>query len=82
MTQLVTRVDDELAAAVDQLVEAGIVGSRSEAVRLGLEGLVDRHRRNQIGRRIVEGYLAQPQTEGEVGWADDATVRMISEEPW
>lgn len=82
MTQLVTRVDDELAAAVDQLVEAGIVGSRSEAVRLGLKALVDRHRRDQIGRRIAEGYRAQPQTEADVGWVDDATVRMIAEEPW
>jgi hypothetical protein len=44
--------------------------------------LVDRHRRRQIGARIVEGYRRQPQTDEEVAWADAAAVRMIAEEPW
>lgn len=82
MAQLVTRVDDDLAAAVDDLVVAGVVASRSEAVRLGLERLVDRHRRSEIGARIARGYRSLPQTEAEVGWADESTIRMISEEPW
>lgn len=82
MAQLVTRVDDELAGAVDELVAAGIVESRSEAVRIGLEGLIDRHRRAVIGARIAEGYRATPQTDAEVGWADASSIRMIAEEPW
>lgn len=82
MAQLVTRVEDDLAAAVDQLVAAGIVASRSEAVRLGLERLVDRCRRDEIGLRIAEGYRTRPQTDAEVGWADESSVRMIAEEPW
>lgn len=82
MAQLVTRLDDELAAAVDELVAAGVVTNRSEAVRLGLERLVDRYRRDQIGMRIVDGYRSQPQTEAEVGWADEASIRMIADEPW
>jgi Arc/MetJ-type ribon-helix-helix transcriptional regulator len=82
MAQLVTRVDDELAAAVDELVAAGVVASRSEAVRLGLERLVDRYRRGQVGARIVDGYRRKPQTAAEVGWADAASVGMIAEEPW
>jgi Arc/MetJ-type ribon-helix-helix transcriptional regulator len=82
MAQLVTRVEDELAAAVDGLVADGVVASRSEAVRLALQRLVDRHRRDQIGSRIVEGYQRQPQTEAEVGWADTASVQMINDEPW
>ncbi|MBN2114087.1 MAG: ribbon-helix-helix protein, CopG family [Acidimicrobiia bacterium] len=82
MTQLVTRVGDDLAAQVDQLVADGVVESRSEAVRLGLEMLVDRHRRAGIAAAIVAGYAAQPQTEEEMGWADEATRRMIAEEPW
>ena len=53
MAQLVTRVDDRLAAAVDELVAAGIVASRSEAVRLGLERLIDRC------RRIRRSFLTQ-----------------------
>ena len=82
MTQLVTRIDDELAAAIDELVTAGVVASRSDAVRLGLQRLLDHHRRSRLGACIVAGYRATPQTEQEVGWADGATVRMISEEPW
>lgn len=82
MTQLVTRVDDQLAAAVDELVAAGIVASRSEAVRLGLERLVDRCRRDEIGARIARGYRDHPQHDGEVAWADESSVRMIAEEPW
>jgi Arc/MetJ-type ribon-helix-helix transcriptional regulator len=82
MAQLVTRVDDELAAAVDELVAAGVVASRSQAVRLGLEGLLDRHRRHVVGASIVEGYSRRPQAESEVGWADAASVAMIGDEPW
>ncbi len=82
MAQLVARVDDELAAAIDSLVEAGFVASRSEAVRLGLVRLVDRFRRDEIGARIVNGYRSHPQTEAEVGWADESSLRMIAEEPW
>lgn len=82
MAQLVTRVGEDLVAAVDQLVADGVVASRSEAVRLGLETLVARHRRARVGQAIVDAYRRQPQEEAESGWADDATRRMIAEEPW
>jgi Arc/MetJ-type ribon-helix-helix transcriptional regulator len=82
MAQFVTRIDDPLAEAVDTMVEAGFVANRSEAVRKGLEQLVDRFRRDRTGDQIVEGYRRHPQTEQEVGWADDATRAMIAEEPW
>jgi Arc/MetJ-type ribon-helix-helix transcriptional regulator len=81
MARLVTRIDDGLANEVDRLVEEGVVASRSAAVRLGLESLIDRHRR-RTSRSIVEGYVRQPQDEAEVGWADEATRRMIAHEPW
>ncbi|MBA3653481.1 MAG: ribbon-helix-helix protein, CopG family [Actinobacteria bacterium] len=82
MTQLVTRVDDSLAAAVDRLVADGVVESRSDAVRRGLESLVDRHRRGRVAAAIVDGYRRRPQDDGEVGWADAATAAMIADEPW
>jgi Arc/MetJ-type ribon-helix-helix transcriptional regulator len=82
MPQLVTRVDEELAAAIDALVTSGVVASRSEAVRVALEQLVDRHRRRTVGEQIAAGYVAMPQTEAEVGWADEASARMIADEPW
>jgi len=82
MAQLVTRVGDQLVAAVDELVAAGVVASRSEAVRLGLERLVDRCRRDEIGAAIARGYRNRPQDESEVAWADESSVRMIAEESW
>lgn len=82
MAQLVTRVDDELVAAIDELVAAGAVASRSDAVRRGLEVLIDQARRARTADAIVSGYRAVPQTEDEWGWADELTVRMIGEEPW
>jgi Arc/MetJ-type ribon-helix-helix transcriptional regulator len=82
MTQLVARVDEELIDAIDELIAAGIVSTRSEAVRRGLQELVDQTRRRRTAEAIVSGYEAIPQTEEEWGWADDSTVRMISEESW
>jgi len=82
MAQLVIRVDDDLAAALDELVAAGEVASRSAGVRLALERLIDRFHRDTVGARIVEGYQAVPQTDDEVAWADAATASMIAEEPW
>ena len=82
MTQLVTRVDDELVREIDQMVAAGEVASRSEAVRVALLDLIDRRRRERIGTQIVEAYRTRPQDEHEVGWSDDATSRMIAQEPW
>ena len=82
MAQLVTRVPDDLVAQLDGLVADGVVATRSEGVRVALEQLIDRWRREEVGRQIVAGYEAVPQTDAEGGWADDATRRMIAEEPW
>lgn len=82
MAQIVVRIDDELAAGLDALVAAGVVANRSEAVRLALERLIDRHRRGAIGASIVKGYEAVPPTDEELSRADELTARMIREEPW
>ena len=82
MVQLVTRVDDELAAALDALVSEGAIASRSDGVRVALERLIDRHRRDRIGAQIVAGYLACPPASDEFGRSDEATAAMIGEEPW
>ena len=70
------------ATAVDDLVERGVFGSRSEAVRAGLSGLVEGHRRAAVGEAIVDGYRAHPQGEDELGLGDAASAAMIAEEPW
>jgi Arc/MetJ-type ribon-helix-helix transcriptional regulator len=82
MAQVVTRLDDRLMAEVDDLVAQGVVANRSEAVRLGLERLVDQHRRQRVGVTIVEAYRRRPQTEDELSGLDDATRALVNEEPW
>ncbi|HET8606586.1 MAG TPA: ribbon-helix-helix domain-containing protein [Gaiellaceae bacterium] len=82
MAQFVTRLDDDLVTAVDTLVADGIVRSRSEAVRVGLERLVDQHRRGQLGAAIVAAYRRRPQTSDELAGLDQATRALVGEEPW
>lgn len=80
--QLVTRVSDGIAAAVDDLVKAGVFASRSDAVRAGLEAVIERRRREAIGNAIADGYRRLPQDEDDLAWSDAATSAMIAEEPW
>jgi len=82
MPQLVTRVDSSLVEAIDQLVASGAYGNRSDVVRVAIERLVDRHRRDEIGRQIVEGYRRMPETDEEMAWAEASLQAMVEEEPW
>jgi Arc/MetJ-type ribon-helix-helix transcriptional regulator len=82
MPQLVTRVEPEMVDAIDSLIAAGAYETRSDVVRAAIGGLVDRHRRDEIGRQIVEGYRRMPQTEEELDGVDEAAVAMVLEEPW
>lgn len=80
--QLVTRIPDSVAEAIDDLVRSGVFSSRSAAVRAGLEAVVEHERRERIGREIVEGYQRVPQEHDDLTWPDAATSAMIAEEPW
>ncbi|MHB1468644.1 MAG: ribbon-helix-helix domain-containing protein [Solirubrobacteraceae bacterium] len=82
MTQLVARVDDKLVAVLDDLVARGLVASRSEAMRLGLEAFVDERRRRATGERIAAAYRSRPQTPEELAGLDAGTRALIEEEPW
>jgi Arc/MetJ-type ribon-helix-helix transcriptional regulator len=82
MTQLVARVDDSLVAAIDDLVAAGAVASRSDAMRIGLEALVNKHRKHVEAERVAEAYKRHPQTAEELAGVDAGTRALIEEEPW
>jgi Arc/MetJ-type ribon-helix-helix transcriptional regulator len=82
MPQLVARIDAELLSSVDALISDGIVASRSDAVRVALERLVDVHRRRRIGEAIVEGYRRIPETEEELEGLEAETRALVAEEPW
>ena len=73
MAQFVTRLDDRIAQEIDDLIADGTVASRSEAVRKGLERLIDEHRRSRIGTEIADAYPRQPQTDEELAGLDKAT---------
>lgn len=82
MAQLVARLDDRLMAEVDRLVADGVVANRSEAVRLGLERLVDQQQRQRVAAVIVESYRQRPQSDEELAGLDEATRALVSDEPW
>lgn len=82
MAQLVTRIDERLVRGVDGLIAEGLVANRSEAVRLGLERLVEQHRRRRIGEEIAESYRLQPQTADELDGLGEATRALVNQEPW
>jgi len=68
-----------------RLMSSSRLGSwRADQKPFGLawNDLWDRYRRERIGARIVEGYRSMPQTDAELGWADESSVQMIAEEPW
>lgn len=81
--QIAVRLSSQLATLLDELVATGRFPTRAEAVRSAIESLVDQERRRRVGAEIVEGYLRIPQSDEELGTAvDEATRRMIAEEPW
>ncbi|HEX9642756.1 MAG TPA: hypothetical protein VGC11_02000 [Acidimicrobiia bacterium] len=82
MPWLVTRIDSDTTSEVDRLIAEGAVASRSDAARRGLELLLDEHRRRAVGEAIVDGYRRIPQTDDDGLWSEEASVRMITEEPW
>ncbi len=49
---------------------------------MGLQAVVERHRRQSIGDRIARGYSERPQTDEELAGLDEATRSLIAEEPW
>lgn len=82
MSQIVCRLDADLLAAIDDLIERGVVESRSAAVRAGLRAIVEAHRRAATGRAIAEGYERIPPDAELEPLAMRAGLAMIEAEPW
>ena len=82
MSQLVTRIDDEMADAIDALIATGAFATRSDVVREGVTRLVDERRRQTIGDQIIAGYDRLPETPDELRQAEAAGRAMIDDEPW
>ncbi len=82
MAQVIARVDEALLERIDELVDRGVIASRSEGVRLGLEQLIERTQREERQRREIAAYQSDPQDANEVKAARRAAFAMVREEPW
>jgi Arc/MetJ-type ribon-helix-helix transcriptional regulator len=67
--QIPTRFDDADVDRLDELIGAGVGSTRSQIIRIAFDELYDRHRRAQIGARIVASYAALPQSADDDEWA-------------
>lgn len=67
---------------MDELVAAGRYATRADAVRAGLQAVVEQERQRAIDEAIVEGYRRHPPTQAEERWAATAGRELIAEEPW
>lgn len=79
--QIAVRIPDELAQEMDRLVSSGRYATRAEAVRAGLETIVEQERQRAIDQAIVDGYRRQPPTPAEERWVETGQ-ELIAEEPW
>lgn len=68
--------------ALDQLVRTGRYGSRAEAVRAGVEKVLEGETRRLVDNAIVAGYHNHPQTEADAHAATASLRVAIEEEPW
>lgn len=80
--QIAVRIPDDLAAELEALVTSGSFETKADAVRAGLEALIEARRRADLGARIADGYRAIPQDEEIEAAARRAAIRSIHEEPW
>jgi Arc/MetJ-type ribon-helix-helix transcriptional regulator len=62
--QIAVRLPAPLLDEIDSLVDAGRFETRADAIRSGIELIVDAERRSRVGRAIVAGYERVPQAEG------------------
>lgn len=67
---------------MDELVASGRYATRADAVRAGLETIVEREQQRDIDQAIAEGYRRHPPTKVEERWAETAGQDLIAEEPW
>jgi Arc/MetJ-type ribon-helix-helix transcriptional regulator len=60
--QIALRLDDEQVKQLDHLVFSwDDLQNRSDAIRVAIQEFVDRRTRDEVDRRIVEGYTRFPQ---------------------
>lgn len=82
LEQIAVRVPEEQIRVLDDLVARGVYATRADAVRAGIEAVLELDRRRQSDRSIVDGYRRTPPTEAELMSAIASLRQAIAEEPW
>jgi Arc/MetJ-type ribon-helix-helix transcriptional regulator len=77
-----TRFDEHELAAIDELVAAGVAGTRSEVIRVAVSELHDRHARAAVGAAIAEAYRRTPETPDDDALAMANANALTEAEPW
>jgi Arc/MetJ-type ribon-helix-helix transcriptional regulator len=83
--QIAVRLPDDLAEALEELVDGGSYVSKAEAVRSAVQRLVEADRRRRIGEQIALGYATQPQAADDdlaevAGASATRALRMLDAE--
>lgn len=81
MTRFTISVPISLLEALDERL-TGDGESRSAVIRRLLEEALRRTEVRAAVAQYIEGYRAQPQTEAEFGWSDEAAHQHLAEVPW
>ncbi len=82
-TQLALRLDDEQVRELDRIVVTwDDIVNRSEAVRLAVAEFIERRRKLEIDRQIVEAYTRIPQSgPGDADqWGDLGVLMAVAQE--
>lgn len=80
-TQTLVQLSDELLRRLDE--RAAREGrSRSALIREAIEEHLADDARDEITRRIIEGYERIPETEEEMAAAEASAREGVREEPW
>lgn len=80
--QIAVRLNSELLAKLDDLVDRGEFDSRAAAVRRGLEIVLRLATESRIDEAVVAGYTQTPPTAWEDANALVATIESIEDERW
>lgn len=81
-TQIAVKLPEGLLSELDRLVGSGVYANRSQAVRAGLQAVVDNERSRAAERAYGEGFGRFPETEAELADATRLALEAISDEPW
>jgi Arc/MetJ-type ribon-helix-helix transcriptional regulator len=82
LTQIALRIPEECIIELDELVAEGQVATRSEAARYAIVHFLEDRRTERDVQRLIDSYVAAPQTDEEVADALVVLNALIAEEPW